>query len=198
MNDMNAILAKIEEDAKAVAAKTLEHAQERRNEIIADYDEKIKQQCAQILKETENQILGIQLRSVSQSGIEERNQNLQTRRFAMDAAFEKAMELICGISAEKKVAFYSQMIVESMNGDAELILNASEKAEIGEAVVAMVHKKFATAGNTSNLTLSSIVGPFRGGLKLKQGNIETNCTFEVLMSRAKDELEPDVARALFA
>ena len=197
MNDMNAILAKIEEDAKAVAAKTIETAEENREKIIADYAQKEVQQRAEILKETENQISAVHLRSASQSGIEERNENLKTRRMAMDAAFEKAMELMCSLSPEKKVAFYTQMAVDSVQGEAELILNASEKAEIGEAVIAIVNKSFAAKGVENKLTLSSTVGAFRGGMKLKQGNIETNCTFEVLMSRAKDELEPDVARALF-
>ena len=197
MNDINRVLAKIEDDAKIVAAKTLETAEENRKKIIADYAEKEKQQRAQILKEAENQILAVELRSASQSGIEGRNENLRTRRMAMDAAFEKAMELMCKLSAEKKVAFYTQMATGSISGDAELILNASEKAEFGDALVAMINKSFVAAGKSSVVALSTTVGAFRGGLKLKQGNIETNCTFEVLMSRAKDELEPDVARALF-
>ncbi len=44
-------------------------------------------------------------------------------------------------------------------------------------------------------TLSSKVGEFAGGFILKQGSIEHNCTFEVLVSAVRDELEGEVSLA---
>ncbi|MEG2074051.1 MAG: V-type ATP synthase subunit E family protein, partial [Angelakisella sp.] len=146
---------------------------------------------------TAAQIEAVRLRAASQSGIEQRNLKLTARRAAIDATFEKAMETLCGMSDEKKVAFYSDMAVNAITGDAELIMNASEKASIGDAVVKMTSKKLVEGRKVIKLYISDEVGKFRGGIKLREGNIETNCTFEVLVSRAKEDLEPEVARILF-
>ncbi|MEG1777682.1 MAG: V-type ATP synthase subunit E, partial [Angelakisella sp.] len=68
---------------------------------------------------------------------------------------------------------------------------------IGDAVVKMTSKKLVEERKVIKLYISDEVGKFRGGIKLREGNIETNCTFEVLVSRAKEDLEPEVARILF-
>lgn len=197
MNDISVILKKIEEDAKLQAAGIMEAASKNCESIKADYDKQARQQEKSILDTAAAQAEAIRLRAASQSGIEQRNLKLQARRAAIDAAFEKAMETLCGMSDEKKVALYSEMAVQSISGDAALILNAAERASIGEAVVKMASKKLVNERKVYKLYIADELGKFRGGVKLREGNIETNCTFEVLVSRAKEELEPEVAKVLF-
>ena len=213
MNDISVILQKIEEDAKVQAAAIIDAAKESCLKIQADYDKEAHKQEQEILAAGKAAADAVLLRGASQSGIEERNLKLTTRRKAMDAAFEKSMERLCAMSDEKKVALYSQMALSSMAGHTQLILNATERASIGKAVCDLVNKKMLVGGvktvveaitnlelpegKLMSLTLADEVGPFRGGMKLRCGNIETNCTFEVLLDRAKEELEPEVARILF-
>lgn len=197
MNDINAILQKIAEGAKVQAAGIIETAQKNCEAIKADYGKQAAQQEKEILSAAAAQAEAVRLREASQSGIEQRNLKLEARRAAIDAAFEKAMETLCGMSDEKKVALYSEMAVQSVSGDAALIMNPAERASIGEAVVKMASKKLVNERKVYKLYIADDVGKFRGGIKLREGNIETNCTFEVLVSRAKEELEPEVARVLF-
>lgn len=198
MNDINAILQKIAEDAKVQAAGIIETAQKNCESIKADYGKQAVQQEKEILSAAAAQAEAIRLRAASQSGIEQRNLKLEARRAAIDAAFEKAMETLCGMSDEKKVALYSEMAVQSVSGDAAVIMNSAERASIGEAVIKMASKKLVNERKVYKLYIADDIGKFRGGIKLREGNIETNCTFEVLVSRAKEELEPEVARVLFA
>ncbi len=193
MKDINVILSKIEQEAKKAAADTLADAKANSEKIAADYDAKIAQQRAEILANADAQVAAIKLRNDSQCGILERNENLKTRRASIDVAFKKAEDMLCDMSAEKKIAFYSDMAVSIVNEDSEIILNAKEKAEFGEVFVEYLNKKLKGA----KVKLADNVGGFTGGFMLKNGNIETNCTFEVLVSRAKDELEPEVAKVLF-
>lgn len=214
MNDISVILSKIDEDTKAQSAAIMEASKENCRKIEADYAKEAAQQKQAILAAAAANAESVKLRAASQSGIEARNLKLTARRAAIDAAFEKAMEKLCTMSDEKKVAFYSEMATRSVSASAELILNAADKASIGKAVTAMVGKKFLVDGignvvdAITNLklpdksigriiTLADEVGNFRGGFKLREGNIETNCTFEVLLDRAKEDLEPEVARMLF-
>lgn len=215
MNDISVILSKIDEDAKAQAAAILAAGEENCAKLAADYQKEAEQERKTILAAGRANADAVLLRANSQSGIEERNLKLEARRAAIDAAFEKAMEKLCAMSDEKKVALYTELALESITGNAELVLNASEKASIGKAVVALVGKKLVADGignvveAITNLklpskelgrviTLSEQVGAFRGGFMIREGNIETNCTFEVLVSGAKEAMEPDVARMLFS
>lgn len=197
MNDINAILQKIEEDAKLQAAGIIETARKNCEGIKADYAKQGVQQEKETLSSAAAQAEAIRLRAASQSGIEQRNLKLEARRAAIDAAFEKAMETLCGMSDEKKVALYSEMAIQSVSGDAAVIMNAAERASIGEAVVKMASKKLVNERKVYKLYIADDMGKFRGGIKLREGNIETNCTFEVLVSQAKEELEPEVAKILF-
>lgn len=214
MNDISAILRKIEEDAKAQSAAILAAGEENAARIQAEAAREAEAVREEILRNAAAAAEAQRLRAASQSGIEERNLRLQTRRKAIDAAFEKAMEKLCTMSDEKKVALYTELALTAITGQAELVLNAVDKAAIGKAVTAMVGKKFVSDGiNNVVDALTSLklpekslgrvvlladeVGPFRGGLRIREGNIETNCTFEVLVSAAKEELEPEVARLLF-
>lgn len=214
MNDISAILSKIEEDAKAQCAAIIAAGEENAARIKTEAEHEAAAVREEILKNARTAAEAQRLRAASQSGIEVRNLRLETRRKSMDAAFEKAMEKLCGMSDEKKVALYSELALEAITGQADLILNAADKAAIGKAVAAMVGKKFVADGiNNVVDALTSLklpekslgrvvlladeVGSFRGGVQIREGNIETNCTFEVLVSTAKEELEPEVARLLF-
>ena len=49
-----------------------------------------------------------------------------------------------------------------------------------------------------NFTLSKEYGDFAGGLIMKRGNIEANCTVELLIELCKADLSADVAKVLFS
>ena len=134
---------------------------------------------------------------MSQSGIESRNAKLQVRRQAIDTAFQKAMERLCAMPAAKKTAVYAAMAAQSLTGDAALVLNKADKAAIGAALPAEIEKRCAAAGRACKVTLSGATGSFAGGFILDQGSTETNCTFEVLSTSVKEELEAQVDAALF-
>ena len=48
----------------------------------------------------------------------------------------------------------------------------------------------------SMVKISKTYGSFKGGLILRQGDIDTNCTVEVLCEGLRHELEPEVIRRL--
>ncbi len=48
------------------------------------------------------------------------------------------------------------------------------------------------------MKLSDKTGDFAGGFILKQGAIESNCTFEVLVGQVREELEGEASSILFA
>ena len=99
--------------------------------------------------------------------------------------------------AQKKAEVYAAMAAQALAGYAALVLNQADRAALGETLPALIMKQCAAAGKTCKVTLSNTTGPFAGGFILDQGSTETNCTFEVLSSSVKEELEARVDAALF-
>ena len=47
------------------------------------------------------------------------------------------------------------------------------------------------------LTVSELTGDFMGGVMVKQGDIEVNCSVEKLVELSKEELAAQIAEVLF-
>jgi V/A-type H+-transporting ATPase subunit E len=197
MNDISAILASIQEDARQYGEAAAAAAREKAEAITESYSQEAQAETARVLEAAKHQAEAIRQRAVSQSGIESRNAKLQVRRQAIDTAFQKAMEQLCAMPAAKKTAVYAAMAAQSLTGDAALVLNKADKAAIGAALPAEIEKRCAAAGRACKVTLSGATGSFAGGFILDQGSTETNCTFEVLSTSVKEELEAQVDAALF-
>lgn len=198
MNDISAILQKIQEDARQYGENAAAAAREKAEAITESCRQEAQAETERILEAARRQAEAIRQRAVSQSGIEGRNQRLQVRRQAIDDAFRKAMEQLCAMPAEKKAAVYAGLAARSsFTGEALLVLNQADRAALGKTLPAEMMKQCAAAGRTCKVTLSEAAGPFAGGFILDQGSTETNCTFEVLSAGVKEELEAQVDAALF-
>ena len=197
MNDISAILAKIQEDARQYGEAAAAAAREKADAITESYRQEAQAETARVLEAAKHQAEAIHQRAVSQTGIETRNQKLQVRRQAIDVAFQKAMEQLCSMPAQKKTEVYAAMAAQSLAGDAALVLNQADRAALGETLPREIAKRCAAAGKQCKVTLSDTIGSFAGGFILDQGSTETNCTFEVLSMGVKEELEAQVDAALF-
>ncbi|MEA5010328.1 MAG: V-type ATP synthase subunit E [Angelakisella sp.] len=193
MNDLNAILAKIGEEAKECREKTLEAARREAERIEAEFTAQGKAESAAAIEAAKAQAAAIEQRAQSQAGLVQRNASLTARRKTIDAAFARSLQMLRQLPDDQLVEFYAALAVSCISGDAELILCQRDKDAFGAALaqrIAELSGKLVTLAETS--------GNFLGGFVLREGSIETNCTFEVLNSNAKEELEGEVASILFA
>lgn len=197
MNDISAILAKIQEDARKDADAAAAAAREKAEAITESYRQEAKAETDRVLEAAKAQAEAIHQRAVSQAGIESRNQRLRVRREAINTAFEKAMEQLRTMPDLKKAEVYASMAAKALTGNAALVLNKADRDALGTTLPGEITKRCAAAGKTCKVTLSETVGKFSGGFILDQGSTETNCTFEVLSASVKDELEAQVDAALF-
>ena len=197
MNDLNAILDKIAQDAKEYEQKSMEAARKNAELIEADYRRQAEAEAEAILAEAEAQAQALDQRAQSQAGIEERNRRLAARRSVMDAAFARSLELLRALPRDQLLDFYAAQAAQYVSGDAQLILSAGDKEALGAELAEKITGLCRKAGKSCTVTLSEETGNFLGGFILREGSIETNCTFEVLNMGAKEELEGQVAQVLF-
>ena len=77
------------------------------------------------------------------------------------------------------------------------MLGEKDLKRFGQDLCDEINTKLAEAGRPAKLTLSKKPCGIDGGLKLKQGNVVTNCSIGTLLAAQKDELVPQVASMLF-
>ena len=96
------------------------------------------------------------------------------------------------------VAFLAREASEAaITGQEEVILSAKDRAGCGAKAVKAANELLAKRGLDGCLTLSDETRPMTGGLILKQGDIEVNCTVDTLLDLSRSELAARVAEVLF-
>jgi len=98
----------------------------------------------------------------------------------------------------KAVAFVSRVAGDVSNyGTEQIILSAKDRADVGQQVCQRANELLAAEGMPAVLALSDETRDMRGGIVLVKGSVETNCSFDVLVSSYKNELSGEVAKILF-
>lgn len=117
---------------------------------------------------------------------------LAAKQEMLDAAFAEAEKQLNCLSDADMVATLAVLAQKaSTTGKEEIILNADVAKRLGAQVVRKANEKGL------NLTLGKTTGNFPGGLLLKDGDVEVNCTFATLVRLTRNEMAGEVAKVLF-
>jgi V/A-type H+-transporting ATPase subunit E len=109
-------------------------------------------------------------------------------------SFDLAADKLVKLPEAEYVAFLAKLAAKSsVTHDEEIVLNARDRRAVGEKVVLAANR--ALGGG--KLTLSRDTGDFKGGLILRRGSIEANCTAELLVNLCRDEMAAELAGVLF-
>lgn len=220
MIGLEKITSKIIADAQADAEKTLEVAASQCAELEAEYKQRAEAQRAVLHEEAEREAGNIISRAKATAAMDKRNIMMTAHSRLVDDAFAQAKADIFAMSDREYVnlltlllasAFRDQTDTEQVNRELygeddapetyEMILNDHDRARYGKDVLGGV--KNMLAGKVSRavldrLTLSERTAPIEGGVILRYGDVEINCSVEMLLGAMRDELEADVCRILFA
>lgn len=220
LNGLEKITDKIIAEAQARADKILADAQAECDRITAEYANR-----AEALKETltdaaEREGMDLVSRAKATAQTSKRNLMLATRSDLIDEVFAGALDgtkkltnenytdLLVGLlsaamleqlNAEQTSKLYDEEDVEEPE-QYEVLLNQRDRDRIGKALIEGAQKKLsgkADADKLARLTLSDHTVQIDGGLILRCGSVESNCSLSLLFAQLREELEGDVSRALF-
>ena len=195
MKGTEKIIAHIQADAKSQADAILAEAEKQCEAIRADYDKKAAQVYAEKVR-TGTKACQDQVDSVQRiARMEAKKALLSVKQEMVAKSFDQAQELLTSLPEEQYVAFLAQLAARaSVSGDEEIVLNARDRAAVGEAVVKAANALL----KGGKLSLSERTGSFAGGLILSRGNVEANCTAELLVELCRGEMSVEIADMLFA
>lgn len=195
MKGTEKIIAHIRSDAEAEAAAILTKAQQECEAIRSDYEQKARAVYAEKIrsgvKDCEDRVGSMD----RIARMEAKKSVLALKQEMVSASFAKALEMLVSLPEDEYVALLAKLAANaSVTGDEKLVLNGRDRAAVGA--------KATEAANGllkgGKLTLADETGDFAGGLVLRRGNIEVNCTAELLVELCRDEMSSELANVLFA
>ena len=135
---------------------------------------------------------------LSMAELDIRKEVLALKQEMIEMAFEKAISQLLEGSEERYLALLKKLILDAdLEGDEELILNQKDRKRMHDGFIRVLNQALGKAGKQGELKLSPESRPIRGGVILRRGRKEFNCSVESIIYAKRDELEGTVARILF-
>ena len=219
MTGLEKIVERIQDEAREQASLTLQNAEKEATALAKDYAARSEQARARIEKEGLEAAQAM-LNAARAETEKAHTEILQSTRTALiDEAFARAQKEICGtdygkyrelLGALLSSALMEQHRTEQQSiafGDEiepferfEVLMNAADRERFGTQVISdvrrMVERRIGTQ-KASKIALAEESVNITGGLILRFGDVELNCTLDVLMADMRRKLTPRVTDILF-
>lgn len=227
MNGIEKITGQIDADLQKELDDLKAQTQTRAAEITAGYDRQAQELTQSILERgrREADLRRERLDSVAQ--LEARKLTLSAKQEMVARAFDLALQKLTELPEADYIALLARLAVEaSRTGREQVIFSQRDRARYGKQVVTQANEILAkrvapklpedltasragavldrvvtgasaVLSGTGMLTVAEEIRPMAGGLILRDGRVESNCSFEVLIRLQRGPLSAEVARVLF-
>lgn len=190
---MSDIKAKIEADARAEAGEILAAAQAHVDAIKRETEEEIRRmadlQKARLEKETPE----ILRRREIVAKLDVNKEDLSARRGLIDEAFEAAKAKMAGMDGNAVRRFAEALLAQAVETKDEILVVGRGEKNLDAGWLKAYNEK-----SGSNLKISEEKAPIVGGFILRRGLVDVNCSWEMLIRTAREELEAETVKRLFS
>ena len=219
MTGLEKVTGKIIADAEADARATLAAADAECDAIRVKYDAQVEGEKERLNEQAERECAALITRAKSSSAMAKRNVVLEARSRLLDETYAAAAREIRDLPTDQyrnlligmlKSALRQQLAseAESMRlygediapAGYEIILNNRDRKEFGEGLIEEVRRGLgAKVGltNASKVSLSKDTAEITGGLILRCGDVEINCSLAMLFAEVRRATEAKVSGLLF-
>ena len=219
MTGLEKVIARIIADAEADAARILAEADAECDAIRAQYDAATAAERARLREKADRECEALITRAKSSAAMAKRNAVLEARARLVDEAYAAAEKEIRTLTEEKYLDLLLTMLRGSLrrqlDGEREIrevygedvapnqyevILNRVDRERYGKRLLEMLER--STVGklrseDVSRVVLATDVAPIEGGLILRCGSVESNCSLEVLFAEVRRATEIKESHVLF-
>jgi V/A-type H+-transporting ATPase subunit E len=137
-------------------------------------------------------------RMLSMAELENRKELLTTKQSLIEEAFGRAIERILSLDTEAYGAFLIDLILQAEpQGDEEILFNQKDRKRFEDGWVEGVNQRLVASGKKGSLNIARETRPIRGGVFLRRGRKEVNCSIESVILSKRNQLESAVAEILF-
>ena len=204
MNGIEKITGQIDADVQKEIGAALDQARAQAKEIEARYESQAQTQGEALRRKGEQDAALRRERLVDVARLEARKTLLAAKQDLVGQAFDLALKKLLELPDQEYIALLAKLAVAaSRTGREQVILSQKDRSRYGKQAVTMANDMLAkkagprAAESAGMLTLAEEARPMAGDLILRDGRVETNCSFEVLIHLQRDALSAEVARVLF-
>ena len=191
MSGLDKIIDHITREARTQADGILASAKEEADRLIASGKEDADALAAAIAKQSESDVAAAVKRIQSASELREKRIILQAKQDQIEEVFQAALEHLKGLDAQAYFSLIRKMIARYASGEKGVLYFSSAD------LTRMPADMKAYAGQY-HLDISPEGVDIAGGFILSYGDIEENCSFEVLIETSREELQDRIGQMLFA
>ena len=198
MKGTEKIIAHIRADGDAEAKKIIDAASKQAEEKRAESFKAALSEYEKLMQAGNAEFEDILSGSRRIAEMEAKKSVLSVKQEMISAAFDAAREEIVNMPRDKYTQFLARMAAEAAaSGMEEIVLNARDKAEVGKSVCKAANELLSAKGTPGKLTVSEDTADISGGVIVRFGGIETNCSIDALIRQRRSGLSTEVAAAMF-
>ena len=219
MTGLEKVIGKIIADAEADARAILDKARAECEAIKAKYAAQTEVEIEKLKDECDRECQALIIRARSSAAMAKRNAILEARAKLIDDAYASAEKIIRNMNGDQYLELLHKMLRSSMKnqleGEAEslrlygedispaayeVVLNSRDRDTYGEKLLATYRVGYGSRlapAVLDKVRLASDVASIDGGIILRCGPVETNCSLAMLMAENRRETEARVSRILF-
>ncbi|MBQ8207194.1 MAG: V-type ATP synthase subunit E [Clostridia bacterium] len=222
MTGIDKITGKIISEAEADAAAIISRAQEQCAEIMFTASAESENIKASLEDRAQKEAENIVARAKLNAAMQKRNIMLRARREATDKVFDAAYKEILNLPEEKYCEMVSRFIADaildeietektniSLYGEEnselpekyELIFNADDREKLSDSILEGVGR--IVIGKMSReelmkLEIAEDTAPIDGGVIVRFGNVECNCSLRAVFSQLRERMENEISTLIFS
>ncbi|MBQ1228805.1 MAG: V-type ATP synthase subunit E [Firmicutes bacterium] len=194
MKGIEKITARIAADAQQEIAAVKEAAASRIADIRAGYEKKAEEAYEEQLRAGLRDAEQYASRIERTAQLESKKEVLALRQEMVSEAFRLAEAKIAAMDEQQYISYLARKACETgFKGEAQMIMSEKDKAAVGQKVADAVN----AACSEAKLTLADETKEMLGGFILRQGNVEMNCTVDIILELIRGEAAAEVAKVLF-
>ena len=184
---------KIEEDAKRQAEEILKRLKQKQMISSQKLKKRLKntKEWMQRAKEERKRLQ----KKGDSANLDLRKLELAMKRSLIEGVLNEAREKLCQLDSKTHVAFVAKLlktaVKESESVEGVLYVGEDEKVITNEWIASFNEE------NGTKLVLAHEHLPHKGGFVLNLGDIDINCSFDMLITNIQDDLELTIAEELF-
>jgi V/A-type H+-transporting ATPase subunit E len=195
---LEAIVDKILKDAREQTSRIEGESRTKIQSIQSQCEETVRDLLEASRKRAEKLAEDQRRKLLSMTELEVRKEVLALKQEMIGTVFEKSISQLLEGDEERYSALLKKLILDAdLEGDEELILNQKDRERIGNDLIREINEKLLKAKRKGDLWLSRESRQIRGGVILRRGRKEVNCSVESIIYSKRDELEAKVVRILF-
>ena len=220
MTGLEKITSRILADAQAQAQEILDEATEKSLAVRAQNLADAQAAQDRLIAEAEKEGEALVVRAKSSAAMTRRNTELAAKSEMIELAFEKAMQEIYEMDRAQYAELLLSLLCKTLNAQREserdsmrlygediapeyyeLMLNARDGGDVAAYLMSGVRTAAVSGKIPADMSIKVRLCPnpveIDGGLVLRCGDIETNCSFAMMLAALRPVLEPRIQQILY-